>query len=144
MNSHILVLTPLLMKLDIAVFNAPTGSMIITSDHPCVWFDSAAYKRPPLYSSPALKYKTIEITLPISPNQIVWLNRMNVTGYHRATSAMVDELNRRTRFHADKYFVVNRNELNPLWLDPGIEPDDSWEKMHDSCLQEDDISHGGN
>ena len=130
MHPHIQTLTPLLIKLDLAILNAPTGSLFITSDHPCVWFDPAAYKRAPLYRSPALAYPTIEITLPISPTQIIWLNRSGLRGYHPCNSFIVDQLNTRTRFRADKYFVVNCKETKPVWFDPGVEPDDSWEKTH--------------
>lgn len=140
MHLHIQTLTPMLMKLDLAILNAPTGSLFITSDHPCVWFDSAAYKRPPLYRSPALAYPTIEITLPISPTQIIWLNRRSLRGYRPCNSFVVDQLNTRTRFHADKYFVVNRNEIKPVWFDPGVEPDNSWERTHPRSPQEDSDS----
>ena len=137
LRAHIQMLTPLLKKLDIAAFKAPTSSMFITSDHPCVWVDPAAHKRPPLYRSPALAYPTIEITLPISPTQIIWLNRAGISGYLPANSAIVNEFNRRTRFSADKYFVVNRNEIKREWFDPGVKPDDSWDKTHPLIPQED-------
>jgi len=130
MRVTIRTLTPLLAKLDMAIFEAPAGSPFITSDHPCVWFDAATYRRPPMFQSPALMYKTIEITLPVSPHQIIWLNRVGITGYEKANALVVDELNRRTRFLAHEYFVGDRNETKPFWFDHGVEPDDSWEKTH--------------
>ncbi|MGH7206763.1 MAG: DUF4238 domain-containing protein, partial [Nitrospiraceae bacterium] len=130
MGSMIRTLTPLLTRLDIAIFEAEDKIGFITSDHPCVWFDSDAYRRPPLYRAPALMYQTIEITLPVSPRQCVCLSRLGIGGYLPATEAIVNEFNRRTRFHADKYFVVIRNETKPIWFDAGVEPDDSWDKLH--------------
>jgi len=131
-------LTPLLAKLDMAIIEAPKESPFITSDNPCVWFDAAAYKRPPMFQSPALMYKTIEITLPISPHQIIWLNRAGIIGYEKANVLVVDELNRRTRFLAHGYFVSDRNETKPYWFDRGVEPDDSWEKTHGRGTKETD------
>ena len=130
MGPMLRTLTPLLTCLDIAIFEAEDNLGFITSDHPCVWFDSDAHRRPPLYRAPALMYKMIEITLPISPRQCVCLNRLGIGGYLPATEAIVNEFNRRTRFHADKYFVVRRNETKLIWFDPGVEPDNSWDKLH--------------
>lgn len=124
------MVTPMLAMLDMAVFRSSDENLpFITSDHPCVWYDSAAYRWPPLYRSAELGSKTIEVTLPISPRQIICLNRMRVAGYRDASTAVVDEFNRRTRFQADKHFVVNRNETKQFWFDPGVEPEDSWEKV---------------
>ena len=120
--------TPLLGKLDLAVFTAVDDIGFITSDNPCVWFDPKAYQRPPFYRAPALIYKSIEITLPISPEQCIYLNRQGINGYIPATQSVVDELNRRTRFCAGEYFVVRKKEKRSIWFDPGVEPEDSWEK----------------
>jgi hypothetical protein len=122
--------TPLLRKLNLAVF-VTTGEIgFITSDHPCVWFDPESYKRPPLYRGPALMYETIEITLPLSPSHCLFFNRQGITGYIDANQDIVDDLNRRVRFEAEKYFVVRRNALRDYWFDSGVEPEDSWEKLH--------------
>ncbi|MFA6562308.1 MAG: DUF4238 domain-containing protein [Verrucomicrobiia bacterium] len=121
---------PLLSKLDLAVFgtNDPIG--FITSDNPCIWFDPEDYKRPPLYRGPALASKTTEITLPVSPQQCVCLNQHGLNGYFKATDELIDEFNRRTRFHACKSFIVCCNQTKPFWFDPGKDPDDSWDKLH--------------
>lgn len=121
---------PLLYKLDCAILSTNTSPGFTTSDRPCVWFDPKAYLRPPIYRMPALMYPTIEITLPISPTQIICLNRTGIEGYADLAPIMVEDLNRRTRFHCDEYFIVNRKGLKRMWFDPGIEPDDSWERTH--------------
>lgn len=121
--------TPLLCQLDMAflVTDDPVG--FITSDHPCVWFDPEAYKRPPMYRGPALMYETIEITLPISPSCMMLLNRQGFVGYMEVGKHTVTEMNRRTRGYASDYFVVNQDHVEPRWLEVGEEPDDSWEKQ---------------
>ncbi len=121
--------TPLLTRLDCIVLNSAEPGFI-TSDYPCVWFDAEAYKRPPLYQGPALIYKSIEITLPISPRQLILLNRRGLSGYLDVPEPMVDEFNRRTRFQCEEYFVSSLNATKPIWFDPGVEPEDSWRKRN--------------
>jgi hypothetical protein len=122
---------PLLFPLDLAILTAVESSIpFITSDAPCVWFDPEGYKRPPLYQGPALMYETIEITLPVSPRQCVLLNRRGVDGYRETPDALVDEYNRRTRFHCVEYIVTNSSATRPIWFDNGTEPEDSWRKRH--------------
>jgi hypothetical protein len=123
-------LTPLLSKLDIAILETSSTPGFITSDSPCVWFDPEGCKRPPLYQSPALAYKTIEISLPITPNHTILLNRQGITGYKHINEDFTDEVNRITRFHAHEYFIVNKKITKGIWFEPGQEPDDSWNKTH--------------
>jgi hypothetical protein len=120
--------TPSLCKLDVAIFETDDELGFITSDHPCVWFDAEAYKRPPMWRTPALMYESIEISLPMSPRHCVVLNRRGVNGYIKATPLIVDHMNKRTRFQADKHFVARLNQTKSIWFDPGEEPEDSWEK----------------
>ena len=131
-------LTPLLAKLDMAILESPEGGSFITSDHPCVWSDDAAHKRHPMFQSPALMYETIEIALPVSPRQMIWLNRQGFIGYNEITVLGLDELNRRTRFAALDYFVNDRNETKPFWFDRGVEPPDSWARTHGQQAKETD------
>lgn len=124
------VTTPLLCKLDLAIFVTDDEIGFITSDHPCVWFDPESYKRPPLYRGPALMYKTIEITMPLSPTHCLFLNRHGISGYVETNPKLVDELNRRVRFEAEDHFIVRKNAKRDYWFDPGVEPEDSWDKLH--------------
>lgn len=126
--SMISIMTAALVRMNLAVLNAPKGHHFLTSDNPCVQFDPTAYKRPPIYRSSGLYHPKVEITLPISPYQTVFFSWPANIGYVTINSAKVDEINRRTRFHAYESFVLNKNESNPFWFDPGIEPEDSWEK----------------
>jgi hypothetical protein len=122
--------TPLLAGLDFAVVECDRERSFITSDNPCVWFDPQWHTRPPLYQAPALIYPSTEITLPISPRQLIWLNRHGRSGYFSAGERPTEEFNRRTRFQCSEYFVSNSNRTKPEWFDPGVEPEDSWRKRH--------------
>jgi hypothetical protein len=119
---------PLLAQLDMAILETDDDLGFITSDHPCVWSDSKAYTRHPMYRSPALAYETIVITLPLSPRHCLLLNRQNVTGYVPANEMMVDSVNRITRFAAHEHFIARKPIKRDSWFDLGDEPDDSWEK----------------
>jgi hypothetical protein len=125
------VATPLLMSLDLAILTYSEGaSGFITSDNPCVWIDPEGCKRPPFYQSPGIIYESIEITLAVSPRQLILLNRRGFDGYLSVPEKVVDEFNRRTRFGCVDYFVNNTNEARPIWFDPGVEPPDSWRKTY--------------
>ncbi len=89
----------------------------ITSDAPCVWFDPEAYKKPAFYRSPGIADRNIEITLPLSPNIMALLSWRSFDTYINLDGKDLDNLNRRTRAHADEYIVVNCNYLNETWFD---------------------------
>ena len=57
-------------------------------------------------------------------------NQLGIVGYKNANLIAVEEINRRTRFHSHKYYVVNQNSSNDLWFQPSEEPNVSWEKTH--------------
>jgi uncharacterized protein DUF4238 len=123
-------LTPLLAQLDLLVFTTTDSPGFLTSDNPCVWFDADAYRRPPLYQGVGAAFPGIEITLPVSPRQLLVFHRHGPNGYVPVTERAVDEMNRRTRFGCGDYFVTNANVTRPIWFDPGEEPEDSWRKLH--------------
>src|SRR5690606_22800790 len=80
----------------------------ITSDNPCVWFDPEAYKRPPIYRSVGLGYKRVEVTMPISPKQAIIISHTPLQLYVSVQMKNLDSINRKTRFSADDYFIVNK------------------------------------
>lgn len=125
-------LTPLLFMMDVVIVETCSSPGFITSDRPCVWFDPEAHKRPPLYQTPALMFESTEIGLPISPQQMLIFKRKfeALRGYAHIKDNIVDELNRRTRFHAHESFIANSNDKKDYWFDPGVEPEDSWDKLN--------------
>jgi hypothetical protein len=101
-----------------AIICTKTKPGFISSDAPLVWYDPCSAKRPLLHRSPGLIHDTIEVTLPISPQQLLvisWNN--NLKGYIDADDEIqVDRLNLRTWFFCDKYFVVIENTKKDFWL----------------------------
>ena len=122
---------PILMGMDMAIVDTPNCPGFITSDDPCVWFDPEACKRPPMHQAVGLGYRMIEVTLPVSPRQILLVNRQGRSGYFTMLEDAVDDLNRRTRWVCHESFVVNANVTKPVWFDPGEEPEDSWRRRHE-------------
>lgn len=118
------------MQLDLVVFTTTASPGFLTSDNPCVWFDPDSYRRPPLYQGAGIASPGIEITLPVSPDQLLIFQRGGLNGYFPVTEHAVDQMNRRTRFGCAEYFVANANTTRPIWFDPGEEPEDSWGKLH--------------
>lgn len=103
----------------------------ITSDDPCVVFDPEAYKRSPMLRGPVLEFPSTEVTLPLSPHQLLILSWWDIAApFVPVPQKTVDSFNRRTRFYAHEHYVVKRNATKAIWFTPDDEPDDSWEKMH--------------
>ena len=69
--------------------------------------------------------------MPISPNQaLIIMHGERGLAYMDVDDRAVSEINSRTRFQCDREFVVKRAYLEPQWFDPGVEPEDSWDKTH--------------
>lgn len=113
----------LLLPMNLCILCTDDDPGFITSDAPCVWWDSESYKRPAMFRSPGLIYPTIEITLPISPNQLALLSWFDLKGYIDIPCDILDDYNRRTRYFSQESFIVKRNYKKDIWLDPG-KPDD--------------------
>lgn len=125
---------PLLFKLThMTIFCTNKVPGFITSDDPVVWIDPEAHKRPPLYRAPAFMYKTIEITMPISPTRLMFLSRQksglpeycNIDTFD-LEDTLLNDLNRRTCLFAREKVVVSRNEFRPIWAHQGEPPLDEW------------------
>jgi hypothetical protein len=116
------ILTPLFFKLDLAIIETATSPGFITSDDPCVWFDPQLTNYPRL-AGPALVSPTIEIHLPISPSQCIFLNRRGDKGYINLSkfdpiteSTIITEANWRTRTKSNQYFIVNKKIILVKWF----------------------------
>jgi hypothetical protein len=119
---------PLLFKMQMAVLVTDSEVGFITSDNPCVWFNPTLRRLPPFYRSPGLAQPDIEVTLPLSPNQLLLVSHRPSAFYVHIDEKAVDEANRLTRFHCDKEFVSWKGETRPYWFERGQEPEDMWEK----------------
>jgi len=123
----------LLSYMTATILCTPGGTGFITSDAPVVWFDPELYKLPRFYRSPGLGSETIEVTMPIAPNRLLLLTHGRATeGYLPILPTLeicmdlIDENNRRTRFHCDDHFVSNSSEKKEIWFDPGTPPPSSF------------------
>ena len=108
----------------------PGDAVFITSDAPVVWFDPELYKMPPFYRNLALGYETIQVTMPIAPSRLALITHAKAPESYIDIPAththLVDDYNRRTRFHCDDHFVSNSSEKKEIWFDPGTPPPSSF------------------
>lgn len=114
---------PVLTQFNLSILTTSSEPGFITSDAPCAVFDPEAHRRPWPYNAVGLMYPTVEITLPLAPNALALFTRKELIGYVPAPASIVDDLNRRTRAYADEYFIVNKNEVRPIWFDLGSPPE---------------------
>jgi hypothetical protein len=113
---------PMLAEMHLAVLEAAPPNFFITSDAPCVWFDPEARERAFPYNQPGLGWPTIEVSLPVSPQQVLLFNRAGLDGYYRAAPPVIHELNRRTRGYAHKSFVSSHDQADPYWYQVSPDP----------------------
>lgn len=117
-------------QMHVAVLCTADPLGFITSDHPCTWFDPESYKLPPLYRGAGLGSRTIEVTLPVSPSQCIFISHNDsFNGFIDIEQRVVDELNYRHAAHADQSLVGAHNEIRPYWVVPREAPEDAWEKI---------------
>lgn len=124
------IMSSILYKMSLAILKTDDKTGFITSDHPCVLFNPEGYKLPPLYRSPGLGNPKIEVTLPLTPNHLLFFSWSKSKGYLPIEIEMVDELNRRTRAYCEEYFVSRKSETKLIWFEIGEMPKDAWEKVH--------------
>jgi hypothetical protein len=120
---------PVLSRMDMAIFCTDDPVGFITSDNPCVWYDPEGYRLPPIYRSPGLGMRTIEVTLPVSPRQCLFFNWQGIKGYMAAPQQIVDNLNIRHVAYCHENFVVNTNQVNYCWFHVPPLPEDAWENQ---------------
>ena len=64
---------PLLLQMHMSVLVTDSELGFITSDNPCVWFNPTLHRLPPFYRSPGLAQQDIEVSLPLSPNHLLFI-----------------------------------------------------------------------
>ena len=118
LRDYILAETAVMLRMNLALFEAPAGYAFITSDVPVTWFDPDLYKRPPAYQSLGLAYPNVEVRMPVSPRLILNISHHTELGGRRfiATGQMVEEFNRVTRFECYVHFVTASNRKDDYWF----------------------------
>jgi hypothetical protein len=108
----------IMWHMSVALMEAPGGYSFITSDAPVVWTDPTAHMRAPGLRSFGLGFKTIEVTMPISPQLLLhlsWYSELDCRRYTLPPEA-IGEANRGTRFHCKDHFVTNSDRKDDLWF----------------------------
>lgn len=123
---------PAFRRMHVAVLCSNDELGFVTGDSPCAWFDPEAYKLPPIYRAPALGSPTIEVTLPISPQQcLIITHDPEFEGYVDVDQRVVDELNRRHILHSNERFISHTDIARPAWFEKRPMPDDAWERVRE-------------
>lgn len=102
---------PVLARMNLVIFTTEDDIGFVTSDHPCVWFDPRGGRRPPMLQS-----RTIEVSMPVSPNSLALLCWEDFPNYRNMSLLEVDTANRSQQMACDEYFVVRRNATKPVWF----------------------------
>jgi hypothetical protein len=121
------VQAPMYFAMEMSVFVANDELGFITSDSPCVWFNPTLHTLPPFYRHPGLGQLDIEVTLPLTPQHLLFISHRKHPFYMAVGQNVVDEANRLSRAHCDSEFVSWKSEIRPYWFETGIMPDDAWE-----------------
>lgn len=118
LSANVMYTAPFLFERPYLILEAPMGSSFITSDDPCVWFDPANYESPRPFGAGGLVSPTLEITLPLSPKQMLFFgSKLIASGlYMPIENETVDNLNRRTRLFSDEFFISNNSKVKLSWL----------------------------
>jgi hypothetical protein len=107
---------PILRRMNLSVLETDDAIGFITSDSPCVWVDPVMSAPPFPEAAPGLGSASVEVSLPVSPSQLLLLSWQVRSGYLSLSGAGVDEINRRTRLHCKEHFVVRQAKIKSEWF----------------------------
>jgi len=123
---------PIMRQMSMAVMHTDDPVGFVTTDTPVMYFDPTAHQRQPIYRSPGLAWRSIEVSMPLSPQMcLILTHRPNWNGFFAAPSDALVELNRLRILRADQHFISCRNEVRPEWFVHPPMPDDAWEKVRE-------------
>ncbi|WP_109486425.1 DUF4238 domain-containing protein [Occallatibacter savannae] len=121
---------PVLSTMSLTILTTKDPDGFITSDAPAAMYNPGAHKLPPLYRSPGLLQKEIEVALPLSPQELAlytWKPMRYL--YTEIPKSLLDEVNRTTYFFADQEFISWKGNLNEAWFVVREAPPDAWENQ---------------
>jgi len=102
---------PILNRMNLTIFTTDYDPGFITSDFPCIWFDPANGRRPPM-----LRSESIEVTMPISPKSLALLSWQDFPLYQQASVGALDNANRAQQIACEEYLIVKRNLVKSEWF----------------------------
>lgn len=119
LGPEIQAVTPHLAGTRFAIVETGDSPGFITSDAPCVWFDSELLNRSPAFGAGGLISPSIEIAMPLSPQQLIlFSHQLNADGRYLPLSSddpLVGQLNRRVCRFAHEYVVASQNVPRQPW-----------------------------
>jgi hypothetical protein len=107
---------PFLLQFDIAILNTGLIPGFITSDHPCIRRIPEQESIPLNQRLSGTVHPETEITLPISPRQLVVLSLSPVNGYQDCSPAGVGSYNQRTWMYADEGVIACVESTQEDWF----------------------------
>lgn len=121
------VVAPILFQMTLTIFSTDDPIGFITSDAPAAMYNPRAHTFPPIYRSPGLFQKDIELTLPLSPRHLALFSHKPIpTLYTMLSISAVDEVNRTTLFFCEKEIVSHTGAQKESWFSGRKEPADAW------------------
>lgn len=118
---------PIFRSMDVAVCEVDEEPGLITCDNPVFVFEPELWKLPPSMRYENMMGDSVEITMPISPKQIILLNRKGVAGYCKSDRKALEEWNRRAVANAAEEVIANTKEKQDAWFTRLPPPEDRWE-----------------
>jgi hypothetical protein len=113
---------PYLYQMNCAIYETKTEPGLITSDNPCFWFDPAVYNPGLPLTYFGIGSPTLNVILPVSPNQYISLEKNGVDGYIDLSTRpeeieIIDVLNNLIVMNCDELIVVNSKVFKEKWFD---------------------------
>ncbi len=115
---YVTKIASMMMQMPFFILETDDSNIFITSDNPCVWYDPSVYKNPRPFGAGGLISETIEISIPLSPYQLLFLgNKITVSGQYMFISdhKIINNFNYRTRMNSN-YFISNSSKIHPGWF----------------------------
>ncbi len=109
----------ILIRMNFTILHTSAQPGFITSDNPCVVFDPELYNRPFTMRALGLGYPSVQVTFPLSPQQMIclyWGNLPIKNSFLEISDLALDDFNRRTRFFCKEHFVVNQKIIKGIWF----------------------------
>jgi len=115
------VTAPYLYQMNCAIYETKSIPGLITSDNPCFWFDPAVYNPDLPLTYFGIGSPTLNVILPISPNQYISLEKNGVDGYidlsmRSEEIEIIDGLNNLITMNCDELIVINSKTFKEKWF----------------------------
>lgn len=123
MPYHILnfvnITVPVLMRMNLTVWETSGDNEFITSDNPVLWLDPSLFLKNTPISFFGLGSPLLDIIMPISPNfavQLTWTGPEKYASIDTEPQA-IDEINKLVVIFSDEFVVLSHNEPKQYWFE---------------------------